>query len=136
MDNGIKGSCVCGDVKFSVCDQFKYVGFCHCTDCRKFSGSAFSSFGGISKSLLKISQGEEAIGRYEKGSDSILCFCTSCGSSLFSDKPISGLVHIRLGTLEESPSKRPQLHIFTSSRVDWHEISDDLPQFDKMPPPS
>ena len=110
-----------------------HVRFCHCTDCRKFSGSAFSAFGGVAKSLLTVSKGKSDIERFEKSEDSVLCFCKRCGSSLFSEKPLSGLIHIRLGVLAGSPSLKPQAHIFVSSKVDWYKVSDGLPQFERMP---
>ena len=43
----LTGRCLCGAIEYSVPDRFQYPGYCHCSDCRKFSGSSFSVIGGI-----------------------------------------------------------------------------------------
>ena len=129
----IGGECLCGDVLFSIEDNLQYAGFCHCSDCRRFSGSAFSAYGGIDKKLFTLIRGKERIGRYAKNLDSIMCFCKNCGSSLFVDKPRAAMIHLRLGVLNEAPSLKPQSHICTESKVQWHQIGDDLPQYSKLP---
>jgi hypothetical protein len=34
-----------------------------------------------------------------------------------------------MGSLVDPPSIRPEAHIFVGSKAEWHEITDDLPQF-------
>jgi hypothetical protein len=63
-----------------------------------------------------------------------LAFCVVCGSSLFTEKPLKGLVHLRLGTLMDSPSLMPQAHVLVGSKAPWFEIADNLPQFEDLPP--
>jgi hypothetical protein len=130
----IEGSCLCGSVRFTVSDDFVYSGYCHCSECRRFSGSSFSIFGGVLKEKLKLIQGETDIGRYRKSEKSIMCFCRNCGSSLFADKPKINMVHLRVGTLSRAPILRPQIHICVASKAEWHDINDDLPQFAELPP--
>jgi len=115
-------------------DDFSYVFYCHCSECRRFSGSAFSVAGGISKEKLKIISGNKNIKYYCKREVAKLAFCNLCGSSLFSDNFRKGLFHIRFGILNEEPSLKPQLHIFVESKVPWFEILDNLPQFLTLPP--
>lgn len=55
----LKGSCLCGKVRLEVADEFKYMGNCHCSECRKFTGSDYSSAGGIALDKLLIIQGKE-----------------------------------------------------------------------------
>lgn len=62
----LKGSCLCGKVKLEVADEFKYMGNCHCSECRKFTGSDYSSAGGIALDKLLIIQGKEDIQTYQK----------------------------------------------------------------------
>jgi len=127
-------ACECGAIQFSVWDDFDYVGFCHCKDCQRLSGSAFATFGGIKLKHLEVTKGDSNIQQYEKSPDSVYCFCKDCGCNLFSIKSESGLAHIRLGGLDKRPSKRPQLHIVVESKADWYEICDELPQFERLPP--
>jgi hypothetical protein len=51
-----------------------------------------------------------------------------------SDAPGNGLF-VALGALTEDPGVKPQFHIFVGSKAPWHEITDDLPQYDTYPPP-
>lgn len=130
----INGSCVCNSVQFTVNDEFLYAGYCHCSKCRKASGAAGTAIGGLLKEHLAINQGEELIKRFSRSEESITCFCGECGSPLFGEKPATGLVHVRYGALDASPSLAPQAHMHVSSKADWYEITDTLPQFSEFPP--
>ncbi len=126
----LSGRCLCGQVQFEVNDNFKYAGFCHCSDCRRFSGSASSAMAGIAQTELTFTAGEQAVQRYVKSENTTLGFCMHCGSSLFAEKPKLGMLHLRLGSLDESPSLHPQFHSFVASKADWDVINDGLPQFE------
>jgi hypothetical protein len=127
------GGCLCGAVEYQVADALRYAGYCHCSECRRFSGSAFSAFGGVAADAVEVTRGESEIATYRKSEDSLMCFCSVCGSSLFSRKPESGVVHLRLGSLTDTPSLRPQAHIFVGSKAAWYEITDDMPRFEVAP---
>jgi hypothetical protein len=133
MDS-LRGSCLCGAIQYEVPDEFLYAAYCHCSECRRFSGSAFSALGGIAKDQLQITTGADKIKYFRKTEASNLAFCGICGSSLFTEKPLKGLVHLRLGTLMDSPGVKPQAHVLVGSKAPWFEITDDLPQFEHLPP--
>ncbi|HHQ4609379.1 TPA: GFA family protein [Aeromonas veronii] len=130
----LHASCLCGAVALTLPDQFDYMGNCHCSECRKFSGGDYASVGGLDGNKVTIVKGEEAIGRYRKSAETTLAFCRHCGSSLFSQKSSSGKINLRLGVLDDVPSQRPAFHIFVGSKAPWHQIGDDCPQFDTHPP--
>lgn len=130
----LHASCLCGAVALTLPDQFDYMGNCHCSECRKFSGGDYASVGGLDGSKVTIVKGKEAIGRYRKSAETTLAFCRHCGSSLFSQKSSSGKINLRLGVLDDVPSQRPAFHIFVGSKAPWHQIGDDCPQFDTRPP--
>jgi hypothetical protein len=132
----ISGRCLCGAVAYSVSDNFKYSGYCHCSDCRRFSGSAFSAMGGLEKEDFHILKGQEHIATYVKSENTVLAFCRTCGSSLYAEKPKKNMIHLRLGTLDESPGVTPQFHSFVGSKASWDHIGDDLPQFEAGRPAS
>jgi len=125
----LRGGCLCGAVEYSTPDNFQYAGYCHCSDCQKFSGSLFNAFGGVPRPTFSVIRGAEHIRRYAKNEESILCFCANCGSSLFADKPRKNIVHIRLGSLLDRQSLAPQFHTFVSEKAPWYQITDGLPQF-------
>ncbi|TNH82730.1 hypothetical protein CF139_19855 [Aeromonas hydrophila] len=129
----LTASCLCGAVALSLPDRFDYLGNCHCSECRKFSGADYAPVGGLDGALVTITRGEEAISRFQKSPETTLAFCRQCGSSLFSEKRSSGKLNLRLGILDTAPSQRPGCHIFVGSKAPWHEITDELPQFEARP---
>ncbi|RZI82944.1 MAG: GFA family protein [Rubrivivax sp.] len=129
-DKQLKGGCLCGAVEYSVPDAFEYARFCHCSECRRFSGSAFSAFGGLPKASFKVTKGADSIKHYAKSEQSVLGFCEHCGSSLYADKPLRGMLHLRLGTLRDAPSLKPRSHVFVGSKAPWFDIKDGLAQYE------
>lgn len=126
----LKGHCLCGAVEYQVPDDFRYAGFCHCSDCRRFSGSAYSAMGGIAIADFEVLKGQTNIATYVKSENTLLAFCRICGSSLYAEKPLKGMVHLRLGTLDEAPSLAPQFHSYVGSKAAWDHINDELPQYE------
>ncbi len=130
----LKGSCLCRAIEFSIPDEFAYIVYCHCNECRKFSGSDYSITGGVKNSEVAIEKGEENLRYYRKTENSAMGFCVCCGSSLWVKKSDRPLFHLRLGSLDDFPSQRPSMHIMVAEKPPWHEISDDLPQYEGLPP--
>ncbi|USD33779.1 MULTISPECIES: GFA family protein [Vibrio] len=127
------GSCLCRKIQIEVSDEFEYMGNCHCSECRKFTGSDYSSVGGLSSDKFGFKSGEEFVSVFKKSAETELAFCSCCGSSLFSRKLKTGKYNIRLGILDNEPTHKPSFHIFTGSKAPWNEITDGLKQFDKGP---
>ncbi|RZK99729.1 MAG: GFA family protein [Rubrivivax sp.] len=126
----LSGRCLCGAVRYEVNDNFKYSGFCHCSDCRRFSGSASSAMAGIPSDEFRFTSGLDAVKQYAKTAHTVLAFCSHCGSSLYAAKPQRGMVHLRLGTLDDAPSLRPQFHSYVASKAEWDtSLCDGLPQY-------
>ena len=130
----LTGRCLCGAVSYTVEGHFLYAGYCHCSQCRRTSGSAFTAFAAIREDALCVTAGQESISTYAKSTDNIRSFCNVCGSNLFSLKPASGLVHVQMGTLVEAPGVFPMTHAFVGSNASWHQITDVFPQFQKDAP--
>lgn len=129
MSKRIQGGCLCGELRYSIADNLLYAGYCHCSECRKASGSAFLAFGGLLPTDLSIEQGDELLGKFEKSEESTGYFCKGCGSSVFAEKPKLGFMSVLLGSLDSTPSLRPQFHIHTASKAPWYQIADKLPQY-------
>ncbi len=129
----LQGRCLCSSVVFYVKDAFLYAGYCHCSECRKFSGAACSPNAGIEAEFLRIEQGEAFIKEYVKTPASTMCFCGNCGSSLFVKKPQWGRVHVRLGSLIDEPSMHPSSHYHVASKARWEVINDELPRYEAAP---
>ncbi len=122
------GKCLCGAIHYAVTDEFKYALNCHCSDCRRATGSAFKAFAGIERRKLEITQGEEQVLIFGDAAANHDVHCKVCGSLLYSVVNEGAFVHVTMGTLVESPSIRPSAHIFVGDKAPWFEITDNLPQ--------
>lgn len=123
----LSGECLCGDVHYRVEDSFLYALHCHCSQCRKATGSAFKPFAGIERSKLSVIKGQDALVLFgEENAHDVRC--KRCGSYLYSVVRDGQYVHVTLGTLVDTPSIQPTAHIFVGSKAPWYIINDDLPQ--------
>ena len=127
----LAGKCLCGAVQYAVADEFAYAANCHCSNCRRATGSAFKPFAGIERDKLSITKGEDKLLIHgdETGHDT---HCGLCGSLLYSVVRNGAFVHVAMGTLVDDPTIRPTQHIFVGSKAPWFTITDDLPQYDEM----
>lgn len=125
------GECFCGAVRYRVEDRFVYALNCHCSQCRRTTGSAFKPFAGIERDKLAITKGKDELLIFgeEGGHDA---HCKSCGSLLYSVVREGRFVHVTLGTLIDDPSIRPTAHIFVGSKAPWFTITDALPQHEEF----
>jgi hypothetical protein len=129
----LRGSCLCGATRYEVSDSFRYAANCHCSQCRRTTGSAFKPFAGIECDRLAIVAGEDTILRYG-GDNAHDVHCGRCGSLLYSMVRDGAYAHVAMGTLVDVPAIRPTHHIFVGSKVPWFTIADDLPQFQEHAP--
>lgn len=129
-DRLLVGKCFCGAVEYRVADAFLYAMNCHCSGCRRATGSAFKPFAGIQREKLTVTQGASGLLFY--GSDwAHDAHCGKCGSLLYSVVRDGAYAHVTLGTLVDAPTIRPSCHIFVGSKAPWFTIADDLPQFEE-----
>jgi hypothetical protein len=128
----LRGKCFCGAVQYAVTDSFEYAMNCHCSQCRRTTGSAFKPFAGIRREKLQVTAGTDALLVYGTDIDNNI-HCRHCGSLLFSNVREGAYVHVAMGTLVDDPSIRPSRHIFAGSKAPWFTITDDLPQHDELP---
>lgn len=130
-NKSLTGQCFCRAVTYEVHDEFEYAMNCHCSNCRRTTGSAFKPMGGIRSDKLSLISGADAMMQV---GDAVShdAHCQKCGSLLFSLVREGEYVHVALGTLVEEPSIRPTHHIFVGSKAPWFTITDDLPQFDEF----
>jgi len=123
----LTGKCFCGAVQYRVTDEFRYAMNCHCSNCRRTTGSAFKPFAGIERAKITVDPGKDGLLIYggDKAHDA---HCRKCGSLLYSVVRDGLWVHVPMGTLVDDPSIRPSGHIFVGSKAPWFTITDDLPQ--------
>lgn len=124
------GGCRCGAVRYSVPDAFHYAAICHCSGCRRATGSAFKPFAGIEVEKLQITSGADRVAVFgdEKDNDTR---CADCGCFLYSVVRDGTVAHVAMGSLIDTPSIRPTHHIFVGSKAEWDQITDNLPQHEE-----
>ncbi len=131
-----RGSCLCGGVRFEVELPFRRANVCHCSRCRKHSGSIGLVQGRIPRERFHLLAGEELIRVHRPDGGAVKAFCSECGSSLFGGTwPDGDEVSVRLGALDDDPQIRPQYHSFVASRAPWDSVPDDgAPRFEAANP--
>jgi hypothetical protein len=127
MTRKLKGMCACEAVTYTVSDDFRYAANCHCSVCRRATGSAFKPFGGIEAGSLRLSTGVDNL-MVVGGDIDHDVRCATCGSYLYSVVRNGAFVHVSYGSLIDSPSLLPTEHIHVASKAPWHSICDALPQ--------
>ena len=128
MSRTLAGTCVCGAVRYEVADSFRYACNCHCSQCRRATGSAFKPLAGVERKHFSLVAGAHnllTLGT-ELNHDAR---CAACGSLLYSMVREGEWVHVAMGSLLDDPTIRPTEHIFVASKAPWFTITDDLPQF-------
>jgi len=129
----IRGSCLCGNVRFELEGTPRFINHCHCSMCRKVHGAAFGSFLHADGRGFRWLAGESLVENYPSSPGNVRAFCKVCGSNMPVLEEQGAHVIIPAGTLDDDPAVRPIVHIHTASRAPWFAISDDLPQFAGYP---
>ena len=126
----IRGSCLCGEVRFEIHGKLGRSSHCHCSMCRKAHGAAFGTYAAVRAEDFRLLSGAELIARYPSSPGVERTFCSRCGSNLqFLSTKMPDLVDVALGVLDDDPGIRVPHHIFVASKAPWVEITDGLPQY-------
>jgi hypothetical protein len=130
----LRGSCLCGGVKYEAEGPVVLMARCHCVQCRKASGAEFATNASVPRDGFQILSGEEQLGRFESSPGQFRVFCGRCGSPLFKeDSNRPSQVRLRLGCLDSELDEAPLFHVFVSEKPKWSEITDALPQYATRP---
>jgi hypothetical protein len=122
-------SCLCGGVRWEITGGLGPVVFCHCSMCRKASGSAFACNASVADEDFHLRAGAELVQAYESSPGKFRHFCRTCGSPLWGTDPqMPGWKRIRLGSFDGDPGVRPSYHFAVESKAPWFDITDDLPR--------
>jgi hypothetical protein len=125
-----EGSCLCGEVRFTVEGDPKWVCHCHCVNCRRNTGSAVATFVGVGRDQVTYTKGERRF--YHPSKDVSRGFCGNCGTPLsYEAEKYPDELHLYLCTLDEPDNFVAQAHVFYSQRVKWFEIADDHPRYQR-----
>ncbi|MEO1169110.1 MAG: GFA family protein [Pseudomonadota bacterium] len=132
MADAIRGSCLCGEVVFEINGKIGPVGQCHCSKCRKVSGTDGNAVFYTAFDSLSWLRGEELIQRYYVSGDTgwASVFCRQCGSPVPTTNKDEKIYFVPAGLLDDDIEHTGYAaHIFVGSKASWVEITDDAPQY-------
>jgi hypothetical protein len=131
----LRGRCACNAVGYEVADEFVVAYNCHCSNCRAMTGSAFLPWGEIEPEKLRVTKGTDSLLVDGDADAAHALRCGECWSLLYWTVHHHGRAWVRVpyGSLIDEPALRPTAHMFVGSKAPWHEILDDLPQYDEYP---
>ncbi|UWQ79100.1 GFA family protein [Leisingera sp. S132] len=122
----IKGSCLCGDIRFETAAKPQNASMCHCSQCRKQSGGIWASAQVRDEEIAITGPVSwfEATPQAKRGS------CLRCGSFLFWKAAGEDSTSFALGAVDGNTGLSVEKHIFTASKGDYYRIADGVPQED------
>jgi len=132
----LKGSCLCGTVTYEVSGEPRRFYHCHCSRCRKVTGTGHASNLFLRPATLLWLSGEEQVRHFSAPALKRFAnsFCAMCGSRLPLQAKGSDMVMIPAGSLDDEAPIKPEARIFSDSRVSWACADAELPVYAEFPP--
>jgi hypothetical protein len=133
--NKATGSCLCGEIAYQYVGPVKVFQYCHCSRCRKFTGSAYASNIIVDPEQFTWLRGEESVGRFDLpgAKHFATSFCKECGSSLPWLTQSGKAIVIPAGTLDDDPKEQPIHNIYFRNKASWYKEAGDLLIYEELP---
>ncbi len=134
---GFSGGCLCGKIRYKVTGDPVRMAICHCDDCRKATGAAFTTNIFVKSDDLVLLQGTPKQYRHPTDSGSTMTkeFCPDCGSQLFGySSRGTGVKHVKVGTIDDASFVKPQLEVYTVRKLPYIRLQDGIDHYDKNRP--
>lgn len=133
MATTYSGGCLCGEIRYECDGEALRSFFCHCRDCKRANGSAFTAGFAVPKDSLRIEgTPKDYTNTGESGSQITRQFCANCGSALFTVLERNPTIAIiKAGSLDDPGVFKPMLHIWTQTEMSWEHMDDGLERFPK-----
>lgn len=132
-DIAATGRCLCGAVRFHLLGRLPPVGFCHCSQCRRVSGTGSNAVLNVRRERFVWDAGEAMLRRYAAPTGWSSVFCGQCGCPMPQSTSDGKRMFVPAGALDGDPPLTISGHIFTGSKPEWVAIYDDAPQFAGKP---
>jgi hypothetical protein len=127
-----EGGCACGEVRYRLASEPLFVHCCHCLNCQNQTGSAFVVNVLIETDRVQLLAGDPKrvdVPR-DDGSAQQIFRCPTCRVAVFSHYGHAGVAFVRAGTLDDPSTVRPDVHIYTRSKVPWVTLPESVPAFE------
>lgn len=129
--------CHCGQLELSCEGEPRKVSMCHCLDCQRRTGSAFSVAVFYERPNVAVTRGISAIFKRASASGFPVTFhfCGGCGSNVYWEPArLPELVGVALGTFADPSFAPPVQSVWTKDRHSWLQLPHNLAVFDENPP--
>lgn len=131
----MRGSCLCGQVEYTVSQLDSPIGHCSCRSCRKAHAAAFNTYASVRHEHFQWLRGEQVLKSFESSSGKQRVFCGNCGTHLIARcTGDDEFVVLRVATLDEDPGQTPQEHIWASHEVPWLAYGPDIQAYAERAP--
>lgn len=127
------GQCLCGEIKYEFPNTPAVAGVCHCKNCQRQAGSAFSTLAAVPKSEFQITGTPKLYIDSDTNSGNSVerHFCGNCGSPIFSVIPSQPeSLFLKTGTLDDTSGFTPAFHVWCSTKQNWVKLDDGVPQME------
>lgn len=130
----ITGRCLCGAIHYELASPPRMMGVCHCLNCQRQAGSAFSTLAGVPKTEFTL-HGEPKLYVDEdtdSGNSVERWFCGDCGSPIYSALPgMPDQIFLKAGTLDDTSGFQPAFHVWCSTKQPWVSLKEGVAQMEK-----
>lgn len=130
----LRGQCTCGHIKYQLNCPPLVVHCCHCSWCRRETGSAFAINAMIEADQVQLLSGEPVLINTpsNSGKGQQIARCPKCHVAVWSHYAGSGPLtkFVRVGTLLQPSELPPDVHIFTADKLPWVQLPADVPAFE------
>jgi len=132
--NTLKGSCLCGLVRFEVTGPIRGIGSCHCSKCRKVSGTAGNAQFIVPIERFRWLSGEDNVRDFMSGDgwERNLRRCNECGSPM-PDSFDGQRMWVPAGLMDDQLGTDIRIHIYCGSRADWDSESPEAQCYEEGP---
>jgi hypothetical protein len=126
----VRGSCLCGAVAYEARLPLAKFVHCHCSRCRKATGSAHSTNAYVLPDAFRWMRGEDVVRRFDlpQARSFATAFCSRCGSPVPHATRSGREVIIPAGSLDDDPGIKPSIHLHWGSRAQWAVLDSDIPK--------
>lgn len=131
----INGHCECGRIRFEVGGNIKDFSHCHCSQCRRLHGAAYATFAGVERDKFRYLSGKSDTKTYASSDTHERVFCAGCGSNIMvalDEEP--DMLYVSMSAIDGDPPRPRGYHIYVGSKAPWHDINDNLEQYEEAPP--
>jgi hypothetical protein len=133
MELPLDGGCLCGGVRYRISAEPSHADYCHCRMCQRATGAPVVPWLTVAREGFAWTAGEPAV--YRSSASAERLFCPACGTQLaFRDLADPLALDVTVASLDEPAAVPPSHHIWTSSRIAWFELADDLPRYPERGP--